>query len=451
MYVNVHVTVHDFEKLMDVFRSALVKEYHKETGILFENNVLKMKLYFEKTPPQETIYNFCECGNVTYLEYNYSCNEDHGNSKQEDSNKEEIKSEPMSDEKRESPIEGSDKGKSNDSPPNTPATSQSKKYTAKEKALNIPELEEIARTANSKSDFLTGIISFLEIPSDLQAAFLQIIEVYPELEKITWENILAALEKKEVSFNSYNRRVICDCVTKKLNLRFINVIASINRILSEHKGNSPAGVENTSNIEKEGEKKNSEEPVSGDEKQDAKMGEETPEKPVADGEKQDAEREGETPAEPASDDEKQDENEERKALFKCMPKFVESDHSLHVNAIEHMLEDLKSENSEEPLKTKVEKATIILASKCMPTALDEQKLIELVNFTSNAMETIDNESYTYLKPETVIDDKLAQNILRMQILTWTTIANSLAKYYDPNFAGRLTAAEFLSDLKEFLQ
>ena len=35
MYVNVHVTVHDLEKLMDVFRSALVKEYHKETGILF--------------------------------------------------------------------------------------------------------------------------------------------------------------------------------------------------------------------------------------------------------------------------------------------------------------------------------------------------------------------------------------------------------------------------------
>lgn len=413
MYVNVHVTVHDFEKLMDVFRSALVKEYHKETGILFENNVLKMKLYFEKTPPQETIYNFCECGNVTYLEYNYPCNEDHGNSKQEDSNKEEIKSEPMSDEKGESPIEESDKSKSNDYPPKTPRTSQGKKYTAKEKALNIPELEEIAQTANSKSDFLNGIISFLEIPSDLQAAFLQIIEIYPELEKITWENILAALEKKEVAFNSYNRRIICDCVTKKLNLRFINVIASINRILSEHKGNSPTGVENTSNVEKEGEKKNSEEPVSGDEKQD--------------------------------------ENEERKALFKCMPKFVESDHSLHVNAIEHMLEDLKSENSEEPLKTKVEKATIILASKCMPTALDDQKLIELVEFTSNAMETIDNESYTYLKPESVVDDKMAQNLLRMQILSWTTIANNLAKYYDPNFSGRLTAAEFLSDLKEFLQ
>ncbi len=413
MYVNVHVTVHDFEKLMDVFRSALVKEYHKETGILFENNVLKMKLSFEKTPPQETIYNFCECGNVTYLEYNYPCNEDHGNSKQEDSNKEEIKSEPMSDEKGKSPIEESDKSKSNGSPPKTPRRSQGKKYTAKEKALNIPELEEIAQTANSKSDFLNGIISFLEIPSDLQAAFLQIIEIYPELEKITWENILAALEKKEVAFNSYNRRIICDCVTKKLNLRFINVIASINRILSEHKGNSPAGVENTSNVEKEGEKKNSEEPVSGDEKQD--------------------------------------ENEERKALFKCMPKFVESDHSLHVNTIEHMLEDLKSENSEEPLKTKVEKATIILASKCMPTALDDQKLIELVGFTSNAMETIDNESYTYLKPESVVDDKMAQNLLRMQILSWTTIANNLAKYYDPNFSGRLTAAEFLSDLKEFLQ
>lgn len=101
MYVNVHVTVHDLEKLMDVFRSALVKEYHKETGILFENNVLKMKLYFEKTPPQETIYSFCECGNVTYLEYNYSGNEDYDNSKQEDSSKEEIKSEPTSDEKEE--------------------------------------------------------------------------------------------------------------------------------------------------------------------------------------------------------------------------------------------------------------------------------------------------------------------------------------------------------------
>lgn len=410
MYVNVHVTVHDLEKLMDVFRSALVKEYHKETGILFENNVLKMKLYFEKTPPQETIYSFCECGNVTYLEYNYSGNENYDNSKQEDSSKEEIKSEPTSDEKEEKLAKKSDEGGSNNSPLNTPTTSKGKKYVAKEKAINIPKFEEIAKTTNSKSDFLNGVISFLEVPSDLQAAFLQIIEIYPELEKITWENILAALEKKEVAFNSYNRRVICDCVTKKLNLRFINVIASINRILSEHKGNSPAGVENTNDSEKEGEEKNSKNPVSDNEKQEIT----------------------------------------REVLLNCMPKLSESTHIQDIDAIEDVLKTLK-EDTESSFNVKIVKVVMILTGKCMPNAYMKEELNQLISFTTNAVETLQNEVHCYLKPETITEDKVEQNFFRMQILKLSTIANNLAKLYNPNFDGRITAKDFLSDLKDFLQ
>lgn len=441
MYVNVHVIVHDTEKLMDVFRSALVKEFHKDTGILFENNILKMKLFFEETPPQETIYAFCDCGNISYLKYNYSDTEDHDTSQPETSNGEELKSKPTSGE-----AEKSDTGKAKNSPLETPATKKSKKYAAKEKAVSIPEFEEISRTANSKSDFLNGIMSILEVPSELQNAFLQIVAIYPELDKVTWDSILAALSEKGVAFNSYNRRVLCDLTTKKLNLRFINVIASINRILSEHEDKN---TDDTSKKKQEDEIEGenvSQQSASDEKKHDEEFEGESSEQSETSEKKQDEESEGRSPDQPEV--EKENQGEEREILFKCMPKFVESEHAQHVNSIEQMLKELKSEDS---FDVRLEKATIILASKCMPVIPKEKSLADLLLFTSNAMRTVGNENHTYLRPETVTDDKLEQNLIRMQILTWTTIANNLAKFYDPNFTGKITSADFLSDLKELLQ
>ena len=144
----------------------------------------------------------------------------------------------------------SDEGGSNNSPLNTPATSKGKKYICKkEKAINIPKFEEIAKTTNSKSDFLNGVISFFRSSKRSSGSFSSDHRNLSRVRKNNLGKYLSSIREK-VAFNSYNRRVICDCVTKKLNLRFINVIASINRILSEHKGNSPAGVENTNDSEK---------------------------------------------------------------------------------------------------------------------------------------------------------------------------------------------------------
>lgn len=396
MYVHVTVMVHDFEKLMDVFRSALVKEYHKDTSLLFENNLLKMKLHFDETPPQETIYSFCECGNVTYLEYNYIDNKDHGTSNQlESGGKEE------SDKVGEVPAKKSDEVE--------------KPVASKAKAIQIPEFEEIAKNSNSKMEFLEGIVSFLEIPEDIQCAFLQIIGIYPELNKATWDNILAALDKKGVTFNTYHRRKLCDCVTKKLNLRFVSAIGCISNIIVEH-NKSALGADNT--------------PKANDEE--------------AQPEKTQPEEEATSNNTKQPEDSSADENQ---TLFKCMPKLVESPHTEHVKSIEQLL---KSIDPEKEAAEKLNVATAILASKCLPKAPDVKEVAELSIFASNAMKTLDNQNHCYFKPETIVDDKLAQNTIRMQILKWSTITNNLAKYYDPNFSGKITAAEFLADLKELL-
>lgn len=417
MYVNVHVNVCDPEKLIELFRAVLVKEFHPKTGILFENKVLKLKLFFEKDPAQESIYAFCECGNITYLEYNYS-EEDTARKTQA------VQPNPATD-----IINQSSSSESKSEPDAATAKkSVKKKYTAKEKAVAIPEFDEISRTSNSKSDFLNGIMSFLEVPNELQNVFLQIIGIYPTLDKVTWDSIIAVLSEKEVAFNSYNRRVLCELATKKLNLRFINVIASINRILSEHTEDESRDTNNHN---------------------DAKQDEaEVSKNPIDNGEKQAEDVKGEAPEEPVTADEKQ--NEEREVLFKCMPKLVESEHTKDIDAIEDMLKTLKS-NKEDSFNEKVIRATMILTAKCMPNSYNQQELNALTAFTLKALESIGNEFHCHMKPETITSDKLEQNQIRMQILKWTTIANNLAKSYDPDFADRITAADFLSDLRDFLQ
>ena len=403
MYVNVHVTVHDFEKLMEVFRSALVKEYHKETGILFENNVLKMKLHFDKTPPQETIYSFCDCGNVTYLEYNYSDSEDHDRSNQLES------------------------GKAGNVPESKPDEVEAPaiKKTKKQATSQIPEFEEIAKNSNSKLEFLEGLVSFLEIPKDLENAFLQIVRICPELKKVTWDNLLVALEENGVAFNSYHRRILCDCVTKKLNIRFISALTCINSIIVEH-GKTALGANNTSEeAEKVGDKK-------------AANGEEVPLEKVTADSKNTSGEEAQPEEHPVND---------KQTLFKCMPQFVESPHAEHVSAIEQLI---KSIAPDKEAAEKLAIATVILASKCLPKAPNDNEVAELSNFAFRAMKTLGNENHSYFKPETVVEDKVAQNTIRMQILKWSTITNNLAKYYDPNFSGKITAAEFLANLKELL-
>lgn len=424
MYVNVHVNVCDPEKLIELFRAVLVKEFHPKTGILFENKVLKLKLFFEKDPAQESIYAFCECGNITYLEYNYS-EEDNARKTQA------IQPNPATS------INQSSQSKSNNEPDvvahsdkdrNAKNTCK-KKYTAKEKAVTIPEFDEISRRSNSKSDFLNGILSFLEVPDELQNVFLQIVGIYPTLDKVTWNSIIAILSEKEVAFNSYHRRVLCELTTKKLNLRFINVIASINRILSEHTGDDSRDT-NNHNDEKQNEAEASGNTIDSGEKQ------------------QNEDDKGEAPEEPVTADEKQ--NEEREVIFKCMPKLVESEHTQDINAIEDTLKELKL-NKEDSFDEKVVRATMTLTAKCMPNSYKQQELNGLIAFTLKALETIGNEFHCHMKPETITDDKIEQNQIRMQILKWTTIANNLAKGYNPDFAGRITATDFLSDLKDFLQ
>ena len=412
MYVHVHVTVHDLEKLMDVFRSALVKEYNEKTGILFENNILKMKLYFENTPPQDTIYSFCECGNITYLEYNYQDNEAYCNNNSENSSKEILTNAGKNEEENSEKADG-------EIPNNSPPTASIKgKYVAKEKSRNIPAFTEIAEKSNSKSEFLDGIISFLEVPCELHEAFIQIVEIYPELNKATWENILATLDAKEVPFNSYNRRVLCDLATKKLHLRFINVIASINHILSEHNYNNHMDI---GNADEKGEAEQitdvTENPENGDQKDTKEL--------------------------------TQVSTEKRQVIFECMPPITESLYTEHVKGIEDMLKAIV--DSEDNFDLRVEKATITLVSKCLSPVPNEKAIAELIHFTLKAINTMEYENYNYLKPETITDDKLVQNIIRMQVLTWSTIANNLAKYYDSDFSGKITSTKFLSDLKKFLQ
>lgn len=133
-----------------------------------------------------------------------------------------------------------------------------------------------------------------------------------------------------------------------------------------------------------------------------------------------------------------------------MPKLSESTHIQDIDAIEDVLKTLK-EDTESSFNVKIVKVVMILTGKCMPNAYMKEELNQLISFTTKAVETLQNEVHCYLKPETITEDKVEQNFFRMQILKLSTIANNLAKLYNPNFDGRITAKDFLSDLKDFLQ
>lgn len=127
-----------------------------------------------------------------------------------------------------------------------------------------------------------------------------------------------------------------------------------------------------------------------------------------------------------------------------MPNLIKSESTEHVLVIEKMI---KSIDSQLTFDEKVNNATIILACKCMPTAISEEDLNTFLDFTLKAVKQIDSE-ISVLVPETVTSDKLEQVLLRKQILTWSTITNRLAQFYNPEYKEKIQAVELISNLKE---
>jgi len=411
MYVDVEINVTDYEELKELFRSALVEEFKQQTGILYKDNVLKLHLFFEKNPAQSTIFPMCECGTITYLKYNYP-DTNENDSKEE--RKTEVSTSPRNTEITEN------EGKS------VPVKTHEKEVaTCPQKSRHEDnavkaELEKLSENVSSADEYINKVADFLGIPVKQKPIFAGLVAIYAEVKKdskATWENLTFALGKHLIKCNSYDKKLMIDAVTEKLNIKFLKVVSMLSEIL---------GKINFDDIPKESEQeaKNPEEANNSDNTEDQKSqkAQEEPTRKTA--------TEG---------------NQEK--LFSCMPDPIAGEPKNE--KLVKLEEQLCSINKELPMEEKIKQATTILAKALgLRSTQIEENIENFIQFTQRSMSNGRNVTFDN---EVVNPEGLPENQIRIFIMNWSTIAMNIKMMYNPNYAEDIKAIDFLEDLREILK
>ncbi len=412
MYVDVEIQVTDYEKLKEVFRSALVEEFKQQTGILYKEDVLKLHLFFEEDPAQATIFSMCECGKITYLEYNYP-NTNENDSKEE--RKTEVSTSPQNTEITEN--EGkSVPGKTHEKEVATcPQKSRHEDNTVK------TELEKLSENVSSADEYINKVADFLGIPDKQKPIFAGLVAIYADVKKeskATWENLIIALEKHWIKCNSYDKKLMIDAVTEKLNIKFLKVVSMLSEIL---------GKINFDDIPKENEQeaKNPEETDNSDSTEEDQKSQNAQEEPL---------RKTAT-----------EENQEK--LFHCMPDHIAGEPKSE--ELMKLEEQIRSINKELPMEEKIKQAATILAKAQGLSFMQSDENMEIfIRLTQRAMGSRENVTFD---KEVINPEGLPEKQIRIFILSWSTITMNIKKMYNPDYSVEIKAIDFLEDLREILK
>jgi len=395
MYVNVEIEVTNSDKINEVLRSIFTNQ---QSGVLYEKNVLKIRLFYKEDSVQAAIQSICECGTITYLEYNYS-------TQNKDSSEEEIKKEVITSSQS---TENTEK--------KTPHEEKAATSPQKSEANNvivIPELEKLSENVSSADEYINKVADFLGIPDGQKPIFAGLVAIYPEVKKngkATWENLSNALENHGIRCNSYEKKLMINAVTEKLNIKFLKVVAMISDVLGK------INFDNSKATESEQEAQNSKEAENSDSTEKNQKPQDTQKEP------------------PKETDTRR--NQEK--LFPCMPDKIAGEGENE--ELVKLEEQLCSIDKTVPMKEKIKQAiTILIGQQRLSFKIENDRLEGFIRFTQRALST---ESVTF-DNDIVNPENLPENAVRIYILYWSTIA----QMYDPN----IKAIDFLENLREVLK
>lgn len=418
MYVNVHVKVKDYEKLKKLFLSALVTEFDPKTGVHYESGNLKLKLYFEeKSHPKESIRAFCECGEILYLDYNYPSDE---------FSEESIKNNssvivPSLDESSKAASEDSSNMQTATTSATTDKVAQ-KNSDKRPMLVEIPELEAMSKDASSVDEYLKKVATFLEIPEKQQTAFQELVKIYPQLSKPTWEHILPALAEKGIKCNTYDKKLMIDAVTAKVGFPFLKVVRTVINTINAQEistGNVVVATDDNSSSAHNGDQ----------------VSETSPEANNVDVE---VAIEAENKIGNTDDDESE-------KLFTCMPD-VAREAKEEISKIEA---SLKAIDKALPMSEKIRQAIMIFVSNNISNlGSDPSSLETFIQFSQRA---VGEHEVTFDSSVVNPGNIIPENTIRAQILNWSLISKNLTGLYDPSCeSSHAKSIDFLRQLREIL-
>lgn len=403
MYVNVEIEVTNSDKINEVLRSIFTNQ---QSGVLYEKNVLKIRLFYKEDSVQAAIQSICECGTITYLEYNYS-------NQNIDSSEEEIKKEVITSSQS---TENTEK--------KTPHEEKAATSPQKSEANNvivIPELEKLSENVSSADEYINKVADFLGIPDGQKPIFAGLVAIYPEVKKngkATWENLSNALENHGIRCNSYEKKLMINAVTEKLNIKFLKVVAMISDVLGK------INFDNSKATESEQEAQNSKEAENSDSTEKNQKPQDTQKEPQKE----------------------TDTRRNQEKLFPCMPDKIAGEGENE--ELVKLEEQLCSIDKTVPMKEKIKQAiTILIGQQRLSFKIENDRLEGFIRFTQRALST---ESVTF-DNDIVNPENLPENAVRIYILYWSTIARDISKMYDPNIEESIKAIDFLENLREVLK
>lgn len=98
--------------------------------------------------------------------------------------------------------------------------------------LKIPEIKKALEDAKTFEEFLKAVVSLIEVPEEKIELFIKLLLLADGMRRVSWKDIEAVFEKNKIKFNTYDRKILTEAVTGKLNIPFLKFIKGLLAIKS---------------------------------------------------------------------------------------------------------------------------------------------------------------------------------------------------------------------------
>lgn len=211
------------EKNAEHLIRAFFQDFNPESSIVVRGEEAKLEIVFRK-PPMAIIdaINHCEVIEMNYGKNLKEYKEDENLQDETVNDSEQVKAESESSEQAEQP-------KKKRGRQTTKKKESTKDSKSKQKSINIPELEEIAKKSSSFEEFAKLVTEWLEM-GKRQEFFENLAIVSTEVDKISWKELEGALENKGVTYKQSEKVLASNQVSKKLKEQSITILPLLNAI-----------------------------------------------------------------------------------------------------------------------------------------------------------------------------------------------------------------------------
>lgn len=447
--IIVRVEVNNREELMKLFQSVLLEEYNPQTGILFKEGCLFLKLCFENDVPKQSISAFLKCGVIEYLESNYSPEE--AEQCLEFSAAESKETASVNGETPQLDTDNYQKGTEAETfggelivgkePVEVLETADDaadeKKGNQKGAFLTL-KLKELLEESTSTESYLDRVAEVMEIPEKQKEIFINLVQMYPSHTEIMpkWTTLVKLLKDEGIECTTYDRKALTTAATKTFGVRFLKVISTMAQLLWKNsEWQEKAVTEDTTTVLPEISTP-SETATTVEASEDTLSTKET----IAEEQLEDTK--GCNPCKPGKLPVSYSPTVNKyEKLFSCMPDMTEAGNLPEVKNLEELINKSKRRKEETDFTAKVRIQGVIL-DLCRAYGKDVAKSHQEVDALRAFAER--------LMAGEPICTGIREQSDRILILRWAKIANAIAKLYNPEAEEAITAEKFLLELKELL-